>query len=144
VSFFAALIKANEYGSKAALDPTGEKAVEIMRAAQTFPEEHRMQIMRTLYESANAVRPDKWSASDVKAFKDKFAGICELNTDSQWFGSDADPIAFADLQERVMSLAKARGLSLSETIKELNEDPFYKEIMLKVNREKAMKFINQK
>lgn len=142
--FVNALGEINRYEYKS--DETGENLALIMRKTQTFSPERRRTLMEALYNKASGASPnEKWSYDDVKQFNASFAEFCEHNTDTYdfWrYDDTVDPVLFLELRNRVFNAAKVRGLTLQEAVREMEEDPFYREIFQKRNRQKALEFIN--
>lgn len=142
--FFEVIKRANCYDFKT--DETGEELASIMRQAQLFPAERRKEAMQFIYDQAKGTKPENWTAADKKKFGEEFDAVMKLEgnfgSDDRWFGDDRDPIMALDMHNRVLKLAEVRKLSLNEALKELKEDPYYKTIFQKANRQKALDFIN--
>lgn len=142
--FFEVIKRANRYDFKT--DETGEELASIMRQAQLLPAERRKEAMQFIYDQAKGTKPENWTAADKKKFGEEFDAVMKLEgnfgSDDRWFGDDRDPIMALDMYNRVLTLAEVRKLSLNEALKELKEDPYYKTIFQKANRQKALYFIN--
>lgn len=141
--FFGLVLDASRYSPQT--DPAGVKLAALIKEAQCYPENRSKQLMRVLYDAQFGSAPNaKWSADDTKEFNKQFEEICLIGK-GQWtvWGDDdvEDGAAYLDMRNRVLNAAKARGLSLSETLNEMKEDPFYKHIFDINNQREALKFI---
>lgn len=127
-------------------DEMGQELVSLMRSAQIFTEDRRMQAMQLISDQVKNVSPENWSAADKKKFKEEWDEIIEEKGNwGAWRGDgDKDNIMALDLYNRVLRLAIARNLSLTETVEELKKDPYYQEIFQKVNRKKAEEYVGRR
>lgn len=140
--FFEIIKRANRYDFES--DDTGEELVSLMRQAQLFTAERRKQAMQFILDKVKGVKPDTWTSADKKKFGEEFDKIMKLsgNWNAWWGDGESDPVMALDMYDRVLKLASIRKLSLTEALNELKEDPYYKTVFQKVNRQKALEFIN--
>lgn len=140
--FFDLIKQAMRYNVKD--DEMGQELVSLMRSAQIFTEDRRMQAMQLISDQVKNVSPENWSAADKKKFNEEWDEIIEEKGNwGAWRGEgDKDKIMALDLYNRVLRLAIARNLSLTETVEELKKDPYYQEIFHKTSRAKAEEFSN--
>ena len=140
--FYSLLSDISRYSAKA--DEDGTELAALMKRAQTFPKSSRKELMEAIYNTANAIPSNgNWTAESVKQFNAKFDDVCKLGKDSHWYTSDKNPELALDFRTRVLTLAKVRNLSLSETVEEMKKDPFYAETIASANRQKALEFIRK-
>ena len=140
--FYSLLSDISRYSAKA--DEDGTELATLMKRAQTFPKSSRKELMEAIYNTVNAIPPNgNWTAESVKQFNAKFDDVCKLGKDSHWYTSDKNPELALDFRTRVLTLAKVRNLSLSETVEEMKKDPFYAETIASANRQKALEFIRK-
>lgn len=127
-------------------DEMGQELVSLMRSAQIFTEDRRMQAMQLISDQVKNVSPENWSAADKKKFNEEWDEIIEEKGNwGAWRGEgDKDKIMALDMYNRVLKLAIARNLSLTETVEELKKDPYYQEIFQKVNRKKAEEYVGRR
>lgn len=140
--FYGLLTDISRYSAKT--DDDGTELAGLMKRAQAFPKNSRRELMEAVYNTANAISPNgNWTAESVKQFNAQFDDVCKLGKDSHWYTSDKNPELALDFRTRVLTLAKLRNLSLSETVEEMKKDPYYKEVITAVNRQKALEFIRK-
>lgn len=140
--FYGLLTDISRYNGKT--DEDGTKLVELMKRAQTFPRSSRMELMHAIYDTANGIKPNEtWTGETMKQFNEAFNELCSLGKNSRWFADDGDPALALDFRNRILTLARIRGLSLSETIAEMKNDPFVKNAITAQGRENARNLIRQ-
>ena len=140
--FYGLLTDISRYNGKT--DEDGTKLVELMKRAQTFPRSSRMELMHAIYDTANGIKPNEtWTGETMKQFNEAFNELCSLGKSSRWFADDGDPALALDFRNRILTLARIRGLSLSDTIAEMKNDPFVKNAITAQGRENARNLIRQ-
>lgn len=140
--FYGLLTDISRYNGKT--DEDGTKLVELMKRAQTFPRSSRRELMRAIYDTANGIKPNEtWTGDTMKQFNKSFNELCSLGKNSGWFADDGDPALALGFRNRILTLARIRGLSLSETIAEMKNDPFIKNAITAQGRENARNLIRQ-
>ena len=140
--FYGLLTEISRYNGKT--DEDGTKLVELMKRAQTFPRSSRRELMHAIYDTANGIKPNEtWTGETMKQFNEAFNELCTLGKNSRWFADDGDPALALDFRNRILTLARIRGLSLSDTIAEMKNDPFVKNAITAQGRENARNLIRQ-
>lgn len=140
--FYGLLTDISRYNGKT--DEDGTKLVELMKRAQTFPRSSRRELMHAIYDTANGIKPNEtWTGDTMKQFNESFNDLCSLGKNSRWFAGDGDPAIALDFRNRILTLARVRGLSLSDTIAEMKNDPFVKNAITAQGRENARNLIRQ-